>query len=381
MKISKFALILVFSLFLTACGGGGSNSINMMPPADDNPPTSSAGGETQTAFSEARSTNSQAETFDTLAQVTDSLQQVYRASSNTVFGSVAQAYTAGLSPVSRVDTSFTGDRFTLDIERRDGNNIRLDSNRDDVYIVNEYTPSQNSVTNRPALDGYIVSASTSKATVAGVLVEWSNTDYTDYVAGGYWLHLDLASQGVEMGAFVDGLDYEGNVNLPATGTATYNGRAGGVYLSVYGSDALVPIGSTEMGEYNGDLSLVANFGTNTISGDIDNVGLFGAYLITPNGNVYDYDIEDVSSSGYVLAFGATSIEQNGQFTGNNVRLTHPDLNFSSNSGSWAGRFSTIDDNSGNPRAVVGTHQGYAETTGGTEAIFVGAHYGATNQFQ
>ena len=124
-------------------GGGGSNSINMMPPADDNPPTPVAGGETQAAFSEARSVNTQVETFSTLAQGADTLPQVFRASYNTVFGSVAQAITAGLSDVSGVDTSFTGDRFTLEIERRDGNNIGLDTDRDAVSIVNSYTPSEN----------------------------------------------------------------------------------------------------------------------------------------------------------------------------------------------------------------------------------------------
>ncbi len=364
MKTSNFTLILVFSSFLTACGGGGSKSINMMP---------SAGNDLQTAFSQTRT-----QATDVLTPGSRSLTKVFQEDGNVVFGGVAQAHTAGLSDVSGVDTSFTGNRFTLEIKRRDGNNIKLDTNRDDVSIVNGYTPSQNLVTNRPAGDGYMTRTSTSKVTVAGVAVEWSNTDYTDYVAGGYWLHLDLASQGAEIGAFMDGPDYDGVVNLPATGTATYDGRAAGVYLSRYGTDALVPIGTTEMGEYNGDLSLVANFGTNTISGGIDNILLFDSYGVTPNGNVYG--IEDDSSSGYELAFGTTSIDQNGQFTGSNVGLTHPDLNLSSN-GSWVGRFSTIDDNSGNPRAVVGTHKGYAATPGRSEAIFVGAHYGATNQFQ
>ena len=32
-------------------------------------------------------------------------------------------------------------------------------------------------------------------------------------------------------------------------------------------------------------------------------------------------------------------------------------------------------------AVVGTHKGYAVTPGGSEAVFVGMHYGATNQFE
>ena len=231
------------------------------------------------------------------------------------------------------------------------------------------------------MDGYIASASTSKVTIAGVAVEWSNTDYTDYVAGGYWLHLDLASQGVEMGAFIDGPDYEGAVNLPATGTATYDGRAAGGYLTEYGTDAStnsVPAGTLAAGEYNGDLSLVANFGTNTISGGIDNILLFESYGITPERYVVRFPD---GRTDYELAFGATRIGSNGQFTGDDVRLIHPALSFSRNDGSWAGRFSTVDDSDGNPRAVVGTHEGSVATSGGAKSIFVGTHYGATNQFQ
>ncbi len=291
-----------------------------------------------------------------------------------MFGSVAQAITVGLAEVSGVDTSFTGDRFTLEIKRRDGNNIRLDTDRDEVSIVTEISPSQNPVTNRPALDGYMAQSSASRLTVAGASVEWSSTDYSDYTAGGYWLHLDTVSQGVEVGAFMDGPDYESAVNLPVTGTATYDGRAAGVYLGEYGTDLGLPRGTLEAGEYSGDLRLVANFGTNTISGDIDEIYLEGAYL-TPGGIQVPFSV----SSDYRLILGATPINQNGQFTGSNVRLTHPGLNITT-SGTWAGRFSTVDDSAGNPRAVVGTHKGYTETPGGTVGIFVGAHYGATERF-
>ena len=363
--------MLAFSLLLGACGGGGGNSISTVPSAGDDPRIS--GGDTQTAF---RQTRTQA--TDVLTPGSRLLPRVFQEDDDVVFGSVAQARTVGLADVSGVDTSFTGDRFTLEIKRRDGSNIRLDTDRDDVSIVTEYSPSQNPVTNRPALDGYMAQSSASRLTVAGASVEWSSTDYSDYTAGGYWLHLDTVSQGVEVGAFMDGPDYESAVNLPVTGTATYDGRAAGIYLTKYGADVDGPIGTLEAGEYGGDLSLVADFGVSTISGRINNIDLFGSYQITPNGNVY-YAGYGYTASDYELVFGATPINQNGQFTGSNVRLTHPGLNITT-SGTWAGRFSTVDDSAGNPRAVVGTHKGYTETPGGTVGIFVGAHYGATERF-
>ena len=365
----RFFCVMVAAFLLAACGGGGgSNSINMTP--------QTSGGESQTAFSQARSVT---QTANFLAKGANSLKRIFQEDGNLVFGSVVQAHTAGLSAVSGVNTSFVGDRFTLEIERQDGNNIRLDTNRDAVSIVNSFTPAENPITDRPAVTGYLGQASTSEVTVAGALVEWSSTDYTDYMAGGYWVHLDFEAQGVEMGAFADGPDYEGTVSLPVTGTtATYTGYGGGAYFGQVGSDSVLPTGTVEMGEYSGNLNLVANFGTNTISGGIDNIDLLDVYQIAPNGNARS--VGDFYSSGYELEFGTTSIEQNGQFTGNDVSLTHPDLSISGN-GSWAGRFSTVDDSAGNPRAVVGTHKGYAVTPGGSEAVFVGVHYGATNQFE
>ena len=365
----RFFCVMVAAFLLAACGGGGgSNSINMTP--------QTSGGESQTAFSQARSVT---QTANFLAKGANSLKRIFQEDGNLVFGSVVQAHTAGLSAVSGVNTSFVGDRFTLEIERQDGNNIRLDTNRDAVSIVNSFTPAENPITDRPAVTGYLGQASTSEVTVAGALVEWSSTDYTDYMAGGYWVHLDFEAQGVEMGAGADGPDYEGTVSLPVTGTtATYTGYGGGAYFGQVGSDSVLPTGTVEMGEYSGNLNLVANFGTNTISGGIDNIDLLDVYQIAPNGNARS--VGDFYSSGYELEFGTTSIEQNGQFTGNDVSLTHPDLSISGN-GSWAGRFSTVDDSAGNPRAVVGTHKGYAVTPGGSEAVFVGVHYGATNQFE
>ena len=307
-----------------------------LPPGDGQPPAA-----TQSAFSGTRTQNT-----SVIAQGAQSLASLIQQDDTTLFGSVVQTITSGLSDVSGVDTSFDGNQFTLQINHQNGSSTTLDTDRGDVYIIDEYTSSENPVTDRPAVDGYIVGSSNSRATVASVTVEWSNTDFADYLAGGYWLHVDLGAPGIEIGAFIDGPDYGSVVDVPATGTATYNGRVAGVYMSSYGTDvatAELPVGSLELGEYAGDLNLFADFGTNSISGNIDNIDLFYIYAFAPNGNVFE--LFDEPSSGYELIFGTTPINPNGQFTGNSVMLTHPTISLSSSRGSWAGRFSTRDDSS------------------------------------
>ena len=379
MKNAIFTIALLSLFVLSACGGGGggSSSDSMDMVMTPNNQQTLAQPTTQTAFSGSRPQSTNA-----IAQNAQSIPNVLQQSGTTIFGSVVQAFTSGIPAVSGVDTSFDGDRFTFRINRQSGSPTTLDTDQDDTYITAEYTPSDNEITDRPAVDGYIVGSSSTDVTVAGVSVEWSNTDFADYLAGGYWLHIDTASLGVEIGAFIDGPDYASVVTVPVTGSATYNGRAAGLYITSYGADIstqTLPTGSVELGEYAGELMLVANFGTSSISGDIRDIDFFDAYTITPNGDVVS--LADDPSSDYVLIFGATPIRQNGQFVGNNITLTHPTVNIATTNGSWAGRFSTVDDSSGNPRAVVGTHRGYAATPGGSESVFVGAHYGATNQFQ
>ena len=63
---------------------------------------------------------------------------------------------------------------------------------------------------------------------------------------------------------IDGTDYptprDAAYTLPVTGTATYNGRAGGLYVASAGTDAPLP-GALEIGEYEGRATLTADFGT------------------------------------------------------------------------------------------------------------------------
>lgn len=222
------AITLSVGLLLSACGGGGgSGSMESMAPPT---PTSPTTPEMQTAFS-----GTETRDIAAAAQATTNLLSAGGQRGNPIFGSVVQAFTAGTSDVTGVGTSFDGSRFELRVNRQNGSSTTLDTDRDDVSDVEEVSPSENLVTNRNAAEGYIYRLNAREFTAAGVAVEWSNDDFTDYLSGGYWLHVDFRTQDAEIGAFIDGPAFEDSIQVPVTGTATYNGRAAGVYLSRYGT--------------------------------------------------------------------------------------------------------------------------------------------------
>ena len=368
------AITLSLGVLLSACGGGGSGrgSMESMVPST---PTSPTMPDMQTAFS-----GTETRDITAAAQAVTNLLNAGRQPGNPIFGSVAQAFTAGLSGVTGVETSFNGGRFALQINRRNGSSTTLDTDHDLVSDVEEVSPSENLITNRNAVQGYVYRLNEREFTAAGVGVEWSNTDFADYLSLGYWLHVDIGTQDAEIGAFIDGPEFAAPIQVPVTGTATYNGRAGGVYLTQYGTDGSpVPSGTFEQGEYEGRATLTADFGSNRISGLIDNIGLHSIVAVAPDGETA-YEPSLVNTD-YEVILGAAPISQAGTFWGQSVTLTHPQLQVTTSDGSWAGRFSTIDDNVGNPRSVAGTHRAHVTYAGGTEGVFAGAFYGATERFQ
>ena len=365
------AITLSVGILLSACGGGGSGGswglVNTDPPST--PPA-----DMQTAFS-----GTETRDITAAAQAATNLLNAGRQSGDPIFGSVVQALTAGISGVTGVETSFNGGRFALRINRQNGSATTLDTDRDFVSDVVELSPSENLVTNRNAAEGYVYRLNEREFTAAGVSVEWSNDDFTDYLSGGYWLHVDLDTQGAEIGAFIDGPEFADTIQVPISGTATYNGNAAGVYLTSYGTeDPQIPAGTLEQGEYAGRTTLTADFGSNQISGRVDNIGLHNVLAVAPDGRTaYESDLTDTD---YEIILGAVPISQAGTFWGQSVTLTHPQLQITSSDGDWAGRFSTIDDGAGNPRSVAGTHRAYVTSAGGSESVFAGAFYGATEQF-
>ncbi len=373
-------ITLSIGLLLSACGGGGGGGGSMngmmgtgdLPPASQPPPS-----ETQTAFSGIGTRDVSALTQTAFSSLLDASKQ----SSTPIFGSVVQAFTSSrLSDVTGVETTFNGSRFTLQINRQDGSSTTLDTDRDLTADVENISPSDNQVTNRNGVEGYGYRLNGSAFTGAGVSVEWASTDFTDYLSGGYWVHVDISARHYEIGAFIDGSEFDSLIQVPVTGTATYTGRADGGYIVRYGTDfADVSSGTWEQGEYTGRTRLTADFGSSQISGRIDNIGLHNIRTLEPDGTAdYDPSLRDTDYEGILVA---VPISQTGTFEGQGAMLTHPQVQITSSQGSWAGRFSISDDPAGNPRAVAGTNRASFTTSGETEGVFVGAFYGATERFE
>ncbi|MCY4003203.1 MAG: hypothetical protein OXF33_05820 [Rhodospirillales bacterium] len=362
-RLAYCAVACVTLLLISACGGGGGGGspTSTMPTT----PTPSS-PTTDTAFSSNPSTSA------------DAAHQA--ATATPAFGSVTQSSNVNVSGITTdaAQVTVSGERITLRVRRRDGSGFSLNTVD---HLVDSSGVVTSPVTGRSWQSGLLFDYDADSFTVMRGAIDYSSDDITDWMAGGYWLHargnLDAGIvSAVEVGAFVDSPEISGPANVPVSGTATYNGIAAGLYASQYGSD--VPgeqAGTIELGEYSGSFRAVADFSRGTVSGSVSNVVVDGV-VTEPNGTVY----AGYGPSPVRLELGPTSINSNGTFTGTDVRLIYPGFSFVHNEGSWGGRFSTIDDRAGDPRAVAGTHGGAATTSGGTEIVFTGAQFGATPSF-
>ena len=299
------------------------------------------------------------------------------ATSIPAFGSVTQSSNRNVSGITTdaASASFDGTDLQFTVRRQDGSSITLDSANDTVERKSYSGPLQGTSARAYGL----VDSSKSGISAAGVSVVWNSSDPSDYMAGGYWMHFEgrtapLQVTGVELGAFVDGPELSGPASLPNLGTATYNGDAIGLYAVRLGSDGGVPAGSTETGEFSGNLALTADFGNNTISGCIacDGSGVTDYVLVDASTGRTRVVLDDSSKSSFHL--GPATIDDSGRFRSMAVRWAHPDVTITRTGGSWAGQFSSIA-NGGDPRLVAGTVGAHGRTSGGTEAVFVGVWYG------
>ena len=287
------------------------------------------------------------------------------------FGSVAVATGAR---VTGVDSSYTGQRATATIQRGSAGTLSLDSA--DVYYDSGVQTSAVDLPNRRSRTRYVFDHTGSSATLGLLAVDWSNGDPGDYLAGGYWLHVEANPFSLQVGAFVDGpeLDMSNPPSLPVSGAASYQGSSAGLYALQYGTDGgAVPAGSEELGEFAGIATLTANFTAGTIGGCVGCVGdilLSGVYHDSASGDVSTF--EDVPTA-YRVNLGAVAFNRsNATFQGSNVTLTHPLAPDTQSSGAWAGQFSNRMNGSGDPRLVAGTFGGEGATPGGSRTVFVGA---------
>ena len=292
------------------------------------------------------------------------------------FGSVFQSAGVNVAAVRSAGITRRADgSFTTEIRRADGSRTALNSADHLFASAPVVSPASRAAEGVTLLDygaGYV--------TLAGGTVDHDPNDFFgDWIAGGYWLHIEGdwrngGVEGVEIGAVVDGPEISRPATVPGIGTASYRGVAGGIYGIAAGSDAVAP-GASQVGDYEGVFTARADFGAGTVSGRIDSLRLTGV-TVHPDGRT---DVFEDDPDRTVLTLVPGRIGTDGRAAGR-VLIASPDFEIASQSGSWGARLSAVEDRYGAPRGIAGTHGGAARTAGRSEVVFVGVHAGATGDF-
>ena len=208
--------------------------------------------------------------------------------------------------------------------------------------------------------------------VAHGVLSWDPDDPGDYLMAGWWAEFpgqrppELSLADSEQYAIVDGPEITqlSRPQFPAGGSASYVGRAGGLYA--YEADAYV------VDEYEGVISLQVDFADRTMEGCIGCLGdlvtrraHFGAFLgedvIDTDSFVLDHEIH----------LGALEFDElRGQFYGTEATVAHPELEIVASSGTWGGQISGRPDATGLPRLVAGfSYADFSDENGGEGAFY------------
>lgn len=304
-----------------------------------------------------------------------------RAAANALpeFGSIVQSSNRDASGTTTdtVRVTFEGDNMRAVLTRQDGSTLAMDTATDAI----ESNPASRSfVEGISAKDWTLIDLNDRYIAVVGRA--WATASPSLWAGYGYWLHLPSGG-GAEMGSFIDGLDLRPSdrPTMPASMNATYRAAAEGGYVREYGTSAPRVPGSTEVGQWTGDLVLNATIGggTSRVSGSIGNIQSTRAVGATPSGIGFVGGLTPYP--GLRLDLGSASITPQGTFRANSVRWTDSDpaYRITSSSGSWGGMFSKTVDSSGVPVAAGGTVGGSVSYATGDSVSYIGAWGGLRTQ--
>ena len=280
------------------------------------------------------------------------------------------------------NSEFSGPRLRMFLTLKDGSRASVDTADDAVQTRPGVTP----VPGHRARDWTFVKDVKAGTTVAHALVSWDPDDPDDYLMAGWWIQfpgqhfpeLDLAES--DQFGIVDGpeIDPANPPELPVTGAATYTGNAGGVYVYVPGGDRDAAV----IDEYEGTITIGANFADRTVSGCIGCVGDL-ATRRAHFGVVLGQAVRDDRSliADYELRLGAAAIGPNGNFETADIAVRHPTRTIAFTEGFWGGAFSNIPDGDGNPRLATGFSSAVFTESDGSEASIAGAFVALTDRFR
>ena len=284
------------------------------------------------------------------------------------------------------NTEFDGETLRFFLSLEDGTEASVHTSDDLIGNVAAQTP----------LPGHRARALTFHketevdTSVAHALLSWDPDNPADYLVFGWWAQFpdqhvpDLSFAESEQYVIIDGpeIDHDIAPQVPIDGTAIYAGQAGGLYTYEFGSDWGEDEGEYLIDEYQGVLTLTADFADGTLRGCIGCIGdlatqraHFGVFLGRD-----PRDVQGVAKD-YELHLATAIISEDGRFERYRVTVRHPDRTVTSFDGFWGGILSNRQDTDGNPRLVAGINDVDFEESDGSEGRFLGSFLGLSGTFR
>ena len=230
---------------------------------------------------------------------------------------------------------------------------------------------------------------TDDTSIAHALLSWNPDNPEDYLVFGWWALFpdqkppNLSFEDSIQYGIIDGPELDHGVvpRLPVDGTASYAGQAGGLYSYVLGSDWGEDEGGFVIDEYQGSVTLTADFADGTLRGCIGCVGdlvtqrahfgvFLGEELVDEQGLATDYE----------LHLATAFIREDGMFERDRVTLRHPKRTVTQSEGLWGGALSSRQDADGNPRLVAGFNVVSFKESDGSEGQIGGSSLGLSETF-
>ncbi len=274
------------------------------------------------------------------------------------------------------NSEFAGPRLRMFATLEDGREVSVSTTDDAVDSRSAVTP----ISGHQARDWTFIKDVEEGTSIAYALVSWDGDNPADYLMAGWWAefpdqHLpELSFRGSIRYAIVDGPEIDPSTppELPREGQATYIGQAGGLYAYVPGTDWGDDAGASMIDEYEGTITLTADFADATLSGCIGCTG----DLVTRRAHFGIFlgdEVRDVRAiaAHYDLHLGVTPFNPDGTFERVDVTVKHPERTVIHSEGHWGGSLSNIPDQDGNPRLVAGFSDSYFEESDGSAGEFIG----------
>ena len=280
------------------------------------------------------------------------------------------AFGDGSGPIPHVaferTTSFEDNELIIHTTQFDGTRVRLSTLRD----AESTGPFATEMPGHEGRAWTLLQKNEGDTFLGYAVVSWNKEDPGDYLAAGWWMHfanqrypdIDPYHEDTQIYSYIDGPEINPNnpPSLPAMGTASYSGGAGGRYLYKYGGNWPEDVqGKVSTREITGIMTLTADFAAGTLEGCWGCVGDLAVQRLHLASAFDRLEEEPVvllaHPRDYNVHFAPVKFNPDGTFlTYEGVTVTHPERSIERiRFGYLAGVFSNRQDSAGNPRLVSG----------------------------